>query len=94
MTILDTIVFYLKLTLFIIVFLIVCQLGYISVKNYDVIVKVKNEVVYEGKIYKIWVSSTGDTTLLTIKGGFLGIFPKETYNDKDITITTKKKRPF
>ena len=58
--------------------------------NVPITVTVRGEKVFEGKSYMVDVVSTGDTTKVTIFGGFMWLIPQAYYVGKDIVITGTK----
>ena len=60
------------------------------VNNVPVEVTKDNITIYEGINGCISVSSSGDTTSVTIKDGFLCMFPKEYYVGQNIRVEGKK----
>lgn len=55
-----------------------------------VVITVENEKVFEGKSYLCSVESTGNTTKVTLYGGFLGFIPKAYYVSDNVKVAGKK----
>lgn len=53
-------------------------------QNVPMVVKQNGKVIYEGRSKCVNVISSGDTTRVDVKGGFLCLFPKAYYVGKDI----------
>jgi hypothetical protein len=64
--------------------------AHLKIDNVPVIVKVNDKIVYSGTSGCVYVKSSGDTTFVTINGGFLCLFPKEYYVGRGIKMEGKR----
>mgnify|MGYP001614672004 CR=1 FL=1 len=69
-----------------VIILSIYAIDYYFIHNYNVEVTVDNHKVFEGRMACVDVNSAGATTTVTIKNGFLCMFPKTTYTNKEVTI--------
>ena len=74
-------------------FLLACTIQKLNIEFFDnvpVVCKVEGIVVYSGPSAGIKVLSTGDTTKVDIKGGFLYWFPKKYYVSHNVSLMGEK----
>jgi hypothetical protein len=71
------------LFLILIIIVIVSAINY-SIQDVPMVVKQNKKIIYEGRSACVNVISTGDTTRVDVKGGFLCLFPKAYYVGKNI----------
>lgn len=61
-----------------------------NIENVPLKVSVDDKLIYEGRSACVDVSSSGNTTNVTISGGWYCLFPKEKYTSKNVKVETMK----
>lgn len=75
----------------IVLVIVICQaINITCVDNVPVICTVDGKVVYDGISAGIIAQSSGDTTSILVRGGFLYLFPKAFYVSHDVHMTGTK----
>lgn len=92
---LDDIIFFIYSTVLVCVVFFAIFIGVTWVKinyidNIPSIVKVDGKIVYEGSSAGFDVQSSGANTTITIKDGFLYLFPKSIYTSNKVEIVGVK----